>query len=250
MLGRHVDRKYYADAERFGRNHLIETQYLSLDQLNYAVAKLTEDTEPAPNDGKYSTTERVAASQIGAFASRSTLNDAFHTDAPAMMQCCNAAGARAIYDLWRYATDDGAIHICFSVETESLRVVSHEPSRGQLDITPRRDGPLQVRLPEGVCVAVVTGQSGARDLRAMHGYVTFDANAGRSFTLRYELPERKAHYTVGTPGKTESCAGHWRCETLVSVEPAGGLYPLYQRPLDAPPAEPELPPAPPIAALL
>ena len=43
LLGRHVSRRYYADAERFGRNHLIESQFLSLPALQAAVARLPED---------------------------------------------------------------------------------------------------------------------------------------------------------------------------------------------------------------
>src|SRR5919198_3695214 len=40
MLGRHVDRRYYADAERFGRNNLLESQFLSLDRLLQALKRL------------------------------------------------------------------------------------------------------------------------------------------------------------------------------------------------------------------
>ena len=36
-------------------------------------------------------------------------------------------------------------------------MVSHEPARGQLDLTSRRIGPLAVRLPGGVAYAVVVG---------------------------------------------------------------------------------------------
>jgi hypothetical protein len=249
LLGRHVDRSYFADAERFGRNHLVETQYLSLARLEAALARLPEDTGPAPHEGRYSTTEGVAASQVGAFAARSTLNDAFHLDVTAMMQCCNAAGARALYDLWRYATDEAAIHLRFSVETPSLRVISHEPARGQLDITPRRDGPLAVRLPEGVQHAVFSAAGDTRSVEARKGYVHFEVRAGQPLSLHYALPERSAHYEVGTPGKTLTCAGHWRGETLMRVDPPGGYYPLYERSADLPPVEPALPAAKAIPSL-
>ncbi len=105
LLGRHVDPIYYGDAERFGRNHLLESQFLSLKTLQSAVDSLPHPERKLPHDGRYSTTTGVVASQVGGFASRSTLNDAFHTDALALMQCCNAAGGRGIYDLWRYAVE-------------------------------------------------------------------------------------------------------------------------------------------------
>lgn len=249
LLGRHVSRSYFADAERFGRNHLIETQYLSLSQLEAALAKLPEDTGPAPHEGRYSTTQGVTVSQVGAFAARSTLNDAFHLDVTAMMQCCNAAGARALYDLWRYATDDHAIHLRFSVETPTLRVISHEPARGQLDITPRRTGPLAVRLPGGVPHALIVSTGDTHALEARGGYVHLEVHAGQQLSLKYALPERVAHYEVGTPGKTLSCTGHWRGETLMRVDPQGEFYPLYNRAADLPPVEPALPAAKAIPSL-
>ena len=191
----------------------------------------------------------MAASQIGAFAARSTLNDAFHLDVTAMMQCCNAAGARALYDLWRYATDEEAIHLRFSVETPALRVVSHEPARGQLDITSKRDGPLAVRLPGGVHHAVVTTAGSPQSVETREGYVHLEVRAGQPCSLYYALPERVAHYEVGTPGKTLSCTSHWRGETLMTVDPQGGYYPLYNRSTDLPPVEPSLPAAKAIPSL-
>jgi hypothetical protein len=251
LLGRHVSPSYYADAERFGRNHLLESQLLSLDQLNAAVAKLPEDTNPPPHDGRFSTTKRVADTQIGAFAARSTLNDAFHTDAPAMMQCCNAAGARALFDLWRYAVDDTTIHMRFSVDTPAVRVVSHEPARGQLDIVPKRDGTISVRLPTGVMHGLVAYSDGAQAqaVAARNGYIDIEGHSGQAIHVHYELPEHTAHYEVGTPGKTAHCTGYWRGETLLRVDPPGEFYPLYQRTLDSHPAQPELPSSELIASL-
>jgi hypothetical protein len=165
------------------------------------------------------------------------------------MQCCNAAGARALYDLWRYATEPEAIHLRFSVETPTLRVISHEPTQGQLDITPRRSGPLAVRLPGGVGHAMVKTSGGPQSVEVRQGYVHLEVRAGQQLSLHYALPERTAHYEVGTPGKTLSCIGHWRGETLMTVDPPGGFYPLYERTTDLPPVEPSLPSAKAIPSL-
>jgi hypothetical protein len=249
LLGRHVDPCYYADAERFGRNHLLETQFLSLEMLERAAAQMPEDAQPPPHEGRYSTFENVAASQIGAFAARSTLNDAFHTDAPAMMQCCNAAGARAIHDLWRYAVDRSTMHMRFSVQNRDVRIVSHEPREGRLDITARADGPWSVRMPQGVHHAVAVVDGAAQSVAVEAGYARLTLVADKLLSLHYELPARSAAYTVGTPGRTASCTGHWRGETLVSVEPQGAFYPLYRRALDVEPVLPTLPAAAPLTTL-
>lgn len=241
LLGTHVSRSYYADAERFGRNHLLESQFLALPPLEAALERLPGEPTPLPHEGLYSTNQGVAESQVGAFASRPTLNDAFHTDAAAMMQCCNAAGARALYDLWRHAVTVDTVHLRFSVETPTLRVVSHEPTTGRLDITAYEGGPLFVRLPTGTPFALVEQQGAIQERQAVDGYVSLEVPEGQTVSLHYALPERTAHYEVGSPGKTRHCTGFWRGETLMRVDPEGEFYPLYARPTDLPPVEPSLP---------
>lgn len=263
LLGKHVDPRYYGDAERFGRNHLMESQLLSIEELAEAVARLPADDTPAPWEGQYSTTENVVASQVGGFASRPTLNDAFHPDAAWMMQCCNAAGVRGLYALWRYAVEviepaDGnsirqVVHLRFSVETPTLKVVSHEPAAGQVELTPRRPCQVAVRLPTGATQALVASPAETspciRVLPAHDGYVHFALGQGQTATVYYPLAERVAHYEVGRPSRRLCCTGYWRGETLVRIEPPGRILPLYRRSVDPKPVEPALPAAIPIESL-
>ncbi|MCL5994621.1 MAG: hypothetical protein M1546_01030 [Chloroflexi bacterium] len=250
LLGRHVSRHYYAEAECFGRNHLLESQYLTLDQLRQAVEKLPPAAQAAPYEGRYSTTEGVTESQVGAFAARSTLNDAFHLDATAMMQCCNAAGTRGLYDLWHNAVEMGgenghcAVHLRFSMQTPALKVVSYEPAGGRLDITTVSDGSVSVRLPAGerhaLAVNHMDGAAQVQSLDAVDGYVRFDAKAGQCVELHYPLSERTTQYQVGAPGRTLHCTGSWRGETLMHIDPPGEYYPLYQRSTDLQPVQPAM----------
>lgn len=249
LLGRHIDPHYYADAERYGRNHLLEGQFLSQASLQQAVDRLPPKATQPPQEGHYSTWEGVVASQVGAFASRSTLNDAFHTDVLAMMQCCNAAGTRGIYDLWRYAVESRPasqeqlpqhhVHLRFSVATPDLQVVSHEPAAGRLDLTAHTPCTVAVRLPDGEDHAFVTTTTGqSQVLPARQGYVAVDLTAGGTEQVQYRLREWSAQYTVGTAERNASCTGHWRGETLLRVEPAGTYLPLYNRTVDLPPVAP------------
>lgn len=253
LLGKHFDSAYYADAERFGRNHLLETQFLSLEQLQQGLDRLPSLDKPAPENKDAWTQSGVAESQIGAFASRSTINDAFHLDASALMQCCNAAGARALYDLWHYAVDDSAtsnehhhlnVNLRFSVETPALRVVSHEPAEGRLDLTATNRSQVAVRLPAGVtqAVAIVGDERCVRALESSNGYVALDLDPGQTAEVHYALPERVAHYQLGIPAKNEQGTGYWRGETMLRVDPPGRYYPLYERTADVAPVQP-LPPA-------
>lgn len=257
LLGKHADPAYYADAERFGRNHLLESQFTSLDQLQAAIDRLPASDRANPADPAAWTQDGVAASQVGAFASRSTLSDAFHLDASALMQCCNAAGARALYDLWRYAVDETpsdngtrhlSVNLRFSVESPSLRVVSHEPATGRLDLTAAEPARVTVRLQSGVTHAVAILDAPV-PLTADNGYVTFDLTAGQTAQLHYALPERTAHYEIGRHDRNERGIGQWRGETLLHMDPPGQFYPLYERTTEVTPVLPSPPAGKVIASL-
>lgn len=235
MLGKHVDRRYFADAERFGRNQILESQLLSCTSLQAALDRLPVDRSPAPYRGKHSRFDGIAESQIGGFASRPAPNDAFHTDAPAFMQCCNAAGARAIYDLWSAATTEHAVHLRLSVSTPSFDVVSHEPTAGRLDIIARRDTHLSIRLPETVRVARACSPRGKSVVAADDGYVRVELYSGTQTTVEYTLPERSESYSVGGPDRRQRFGGHWRGETLMAIEPHGEHLALFRRPTDLAP---------------
>lgn len=258
LLAKHVSPHYYADAERFGRNQLLESQFLSLERLQQAVERIAEIDEPPPWDGRFSRYEGVTESQFGGFASRSTLNDAFHLDAPALMQCCNAAGVRALYDLWRYALEETfsegtlqvAVHLRFSIESPSVRVISYEPCEGRIDIHARRLCRVTVRLPAGVEQALVKPtERPVYELQAQSGYISLTLQEHETVSVHYPLPERIAHYEVGTSERPLRCTGYWRGETLMRVEPAGIYYPLYQRSSDMEPAQPARPAGNPIESL-
>ena len=263
LLGKHVDRSYYGDAERYGRNHLIESQFVSRERLSAAVDRLPPEEESPPLDRYSSTDAGVLDTQVGAFAARSTLNDAFHLDATAMMQCCNAAGTRALYDLWHCAVDDDdqaeaprrQVHLRFSVATPSLTVRSYEPAQGRLDLRPRDACELEVRLPEGTSQALVVfgAQGGAQPrveaIAPRQGYIRARVAAGATIEVHYPLVEREAHYVVGAGRRVLECSGSWRGETLMHIDPPGNFYPLYDRSAMLEPVEPSPGAGTPIASL-
>ena len=265
QLGRCVDAAYFADAERYGRNHFLESQYLSEASLRQAVESLPASANREPPPADFSTTERVISSQVGAFAARSTLNDAFHLDATAMMQCCNAAGTRGLYDLWRYAIQENgpaggeppsyALQLRFSVDHPVLRVVSYEPAEGRLEILPRQTARLFIRLPAGEKQARVVESAGAASsvLEACHGQIALQLHAGQPLQVHYPLSQRTVDYRVGRADHSQNrfveCRGHWRGETLMQMEPHGVFYPLYTRSADLPPVQPASPAGPLIHSL-
>jgi hypothetical protein len=264
LLAKNVTPAYYADAECYGRNHLLESQFLSLDRLERALESMPESADPAPNGGRFSTSKDIAKRQVGAFASRPTLNDAFHLDSTDLMQCCNAAGTRALYDLWSCSVESlpgvgsglpgQILHLRFSVETPSLKVVSHEPAEGRLEITARERCRVSVRIPAGTgdVLAVRRGAPGGVQVDVLQqsgGYAAYEAATGELVELVYPLAERSAAYRVGSKGREIHAVASWRGETVMSIEPAGLHCPLYERSASNQAAEPRLPAEPLIASI-
>ena len=249
LLGQHVERNYFADAERYGRNHLIESQWRSLPRLLSAVSKLKPPPSEESEFPDYFTLDNVPERQIGAFCSRPALNDGFHLDATALMQCCNGAGARALYDLWRYAIEVSetetpvkiSINLRMSVETPLMRVVSHEPAKGMLEVTPKIDCNVHIRVPEGTDSALLRVPGNAeQNLKAVDGYVNFSARSDELVQIQYTLQERQVEYRVGSNGREDIVQGFWRGETLMKVDPPGSFYPFYLRDDDIAPVLPAL----------
>ncbi len=215
-LGLHIDPLYLADAERFGRNYFLESQFHSLERLCAAVSRLPE--EPVEIDEMMSTGAGVTESQIGGFAARSTLNDTLHLDATAMMQCCNAAGTRGLYDRWRYAVTceqghpSGIAHIRvnvrLSVANEALFMLSHEPKEGRLDGRPARDAENAVCIPEGERAVWVTIPDGSQTtVMAARGFVVFEAQGGQTIQLTYPLVDRESIFWIGPSENRLECSG-------------------------------------------
>jgi hypothetical protein len=155
------------------------------------------------------------------------------------MQCCNAAGARGIYDLWRYSTSASfsgnililEVNLRFSVENDYLKLVCHEPIEGIVYIEAKYDCTLKFRLPEGTHSATLTKQGASiTELMENEGYVSFVMVKGENIKLEYLPMEKKRSYVVGSIEKNHlaSIEGFWRGETLVSVSPKGDYYPLYE----------------------
>ena len=76
------------------------------------------------------------------------------------MACCNASGARALYDLWHYGVSrrDGEVSINLLLSRASADVIlkSHLPYAGCVEIQRRTEDPIRMRIPEYVQRAALT----------------------------------------------------------------------------------------------
>lgn len=246
-LARHVDPGYWSDAERFGRNHLLESQLLRTDWIG----RYQPPRPPAlpPEDALRLSRERVLERWRGGFAGWSAVND-WVFPGKGGMACCNASGARALYDLWHHAVsrdDSGvSIHLLFSRATEDVVVRSYLPFEGRLEVRMRSGRPVRVRLPRSAAAASVRVQhNGApATVPVREGYVSLPrAQPGDAVEVRFALDYSEEKFHLGY----QSYRIRYRGDTVVSIEPPGKICPLYDRgwaSQAAPPvAEPPLPSA-------
>ncbi len=83
-------------------------------------------------------------------------------------------------------------------------------------------------------------QAEAKLVMADKGYVRIPVTGACTVRVDYRLRDWSAEYTVGKPGQSITCAGTWRGETLLRVDPPGPFLPLYRRTLELAPVEPVL----------
>jgi len=237
MLGQNLHYRYFADAERFGRNHLLESQLLNLDWImQKRDADFATDLWCANHPAEGVTTDNVCERALGAFASWTRINDGFDPVNPRLMLRSTGAGVRAMYDLWHYAVtrEEGAVcvNLHFSRDTRWATVTSYVPQEGRIDILMKTNGVLAVRVPEHLRadqIDVLVNNQRYRHERLSHGYAWVEAlQNGDSVTVTWPLTERAQIYDIGGVHYT----GHWRDDTLLRVMPVGQLSPLYWRPLE------------------
>lgn len=237
MLGGNVNYTYFADAERFGRNHLLESQILDLDWVcGEKEVDFAQDLWCGHHPPEGVTTDNVCDRALGAFASWTKVNDAFDPTNPRLMLRSTGAGIRALYDLWHYAVtrEEGAVcvNLHFSRDTRWATVTSHVPQQGRLDILMKTAGVLAVRVPDHLRsdqIDVVVNNQRNRHERLSYGYAWIEAlQNGDSVTVSWPTTERALLYDI----EGKHYTGYWRDETLLRLTPEGPLAPLYKRTME------------------
>jgi hypothetical protein len=234
LLGLHVDPAYLSDAERYGRNHLVEAQFVDAEWMPRLNRKPAE-TDPLKAHPRRINRRDIVQRSPGSFSGFSGPNDLFGEASDIrskIMQCCNGAGTRGLYDLWHYAVDDDGqrarVHMAFSRPTAWGEIISHAPYAGRLDLRMKAARSVGIRVPEGASPAEVNVTVNAKPAGFVNkaGYLWLEGlQAGDVASLRYDLPLHSRTYTVGTATYTADFKGN----TIIRMTPRGAYGPLYQR---------------------
>ena len=248
-LGLHVDAKYWNDAERFGRNHLLESQLLRIDWLDEFHKGREPYTLPVENpDPAQISHDHPLERSLGGFAGWSGVND-WVSSRPQTMACCHANGTRGLYNLWHYGVTQAgnrvSVNMLFSRTTEDVGVKSHLPFTGRVDIQCRSDRRIRVRVPDYVPGESLSVEINGRPtpMRSARGWVQLPpTKKGDVAVVRFGLPERKESVHIGY----NTWEVKYRGDTVTAISPRGKYYPLYERQWVSSPPD-ELPiPAPPM----
>ena len=199
------DPSYFEDVERFSRNHFRESQLR-------AVPRSVARGEGGPE-------------AIGAFAGFSRPNDWGNRT----MNCCAGGAARGIYFLWESAIaacgDGVCVNLLFDGERHGIRVDSHLPRRGALDISALTAVSLKVRIPSWVAPGeVAVSLPEGRGFGIADGYLAFRLARGETASVIFPVPRRVE--LIGTPAGRYVV--QWTGYTVTRMDPQGSFIPFYQ----------------------
>jgi len=208
--------EYWDDAERYLRNHLLESQVTNVSWVRNA----------APVD--------MQPRLLGSFSARSSPNrlfDLYHPSGP--IGCCNAAGVRALHLAWtngmEKAGDAVRVNLLFSRETPYARLETDLPERGRVSVTMKTAADLYLRIPTWARHVIDYSPGKIRDGASWTGpfHRIPNLQAGDSVTLRFPLARSRREWYQ--PAMKISYRTEWVGDTVFSIEPRGNCFPLYER---------------------
>ena len=226
--------EYWSDAERFGRNHLLESQFLDaawerqIAKLSAAEAAAFVASCPPPQLKR----EGVREVLPGAFSGGSAPNGVIEPRRGHWwMGCCNAHGVHGLFLLWHHAVDTTPtavrVNLLFSRRAPGAEVHSHLPHAGRVAVTMRQRGSLAVRIPDHVPRGEVAVDAPSR-WSWSDGYVQLEGLApGQVVTIDFPLAEHDERVRV----LGDEYLVSWRGDTVMAIDPPGRVGPLYRRPV-------------------
>jgi hypothetical protein len=255
LLAKHRHPVYWHDVERYVRNHLLVHQIVDTGW----VAEMT----PTPleqhllrdfGDGRQTTGGVVRGQQaiptlVGGFAGWGAVT-AMSDDSPASnsnQHCCNAAGARALFDAWCYAVSDKDsvfevnLHVHrnhAAAEITAMEAINPRPALpalpaggsdevGGLQIKMKQQRRLRIRVPEFVAAKEMLVSINRKTSVAREDGVFLDlgiVRPGDRIEVLFPMKARTTKEQIA-PGVFEF---HWRGATVLDASPRQKIRPLFE----------------------
>ena len=219
--------EYWETAERFLRNHLLESQFVSLEGLEVSAGNAS--------DPEWETTKDVARRSVGGFAGWSQPNDLFSKVMHEwdLYTCCSAQGVRGLFNAWTNAVTTDAnglsVNLLINHLSKDAIVRSWLPHEGRLEITPSRDGAVGARVPswldERTLEITIDGSPANPSFLNSTRAEVANVSAGSKVVYRFPLCKTKTQEVVlGTEYTAD-----WVGDTVMAISPVGSRAPLYRR---------------------
>lgn len=257
LLAQHRDPVYWHDVERDAHNHLLVHQMTDIGwEKEMTPTPLAQHPVRFYGDSQAAAEgmvrgDAVMPSLLGGFAGWGGVT-ALSDDSAfgnTNQHCCNASGARALYDVWHYAVNDKAgefkinLHLHrnhAAAEIHAAEIVpaeAHESGgAGSLQIKVKQERRLLVRIPEFVTAAEMTALINGKPMasRQERAFINLGAvHPGDRVEVTYPLKAR----TTGERIAPGVFTFRWRGATVAAASPQQKIRPLFNegRFLDAPP---------------
>jgi hypothetical protein len=227
---------FWDDADRWLRNQLVENQMTKADWAG----RLWEmgsahprdfDLRPSTIDASHETTDRVLERNIGGFAAHSAAND-LSNGRSGITACCTGNGARTLYHAWEnaltYADGELRVNLLLNRASPWADIDSYVPYEGRVDVRPTERLAVHVRVPEWVSPGEVRAlvNDSEREITWEGRYAQLGSvEPGEVATLLFPIQERTVQTYVEKHPYTLIRKGN----EVVSIDPPGRYYPLYQR---------------------
>lgn len=223
--------EYWNNVERAARNHLVESQLQDTSWI--------KSRQPLPDETPRMTYREVPERVLGGFAGWSDPNDwvgerMSRKGNAQIMHCC-ISGAEALYIVWHniLTQDDNGVSVNLLLNRDSrwVRVNSHMPYEGKVELFVHNAPVLSVRVPDWVSKNDVRVVVDDRSVSVsaddwQDGYVRLkDLKPGNKITITF--PQREMVEEKFFAGHTYTLT--WRGDTVVNISPNGTTSPTYQR---------------------
>jgi hypothetical protein len=217
LIARHVDHSYFEIIERFARNQLLENQFRHPEKM------LPKTFFPDKN--------KIEQALNGSWASWSfpgSLDNCLSVEG-----CCLGSGIRGCFLVWdNIITNDGNtvwVNMAFSRDSPWLEVISHQPYKGKLELKIHTTKTVCVRIPNWVAtesISIHVSQKNYPIEMIANNYLRMQhLEPGDSVLIEYPLRMVQTREIVS--GDTYKVG--WRGDTVISVDPTGEIYPIFQR---------------------
>jgi len=218
---------YWDDVDRYVRNQFAENQMRRGDWIDQIATAL-----PPTSVGLNETGDHISERAIGSFAGWAIANDFHNGGSIAISACCTGNGARALYYVWekivRFKNGTLSVNLLLNRASPWADVDSYIPYEGRVDVRMKQICNLEIRIPEWArpeeTSCTVDGQSRELTFQGRYAQVGRVEN-GSQIVLTFPISERTVEATIGGIPYTLIIKGN----DVVSIDPPGELYPLYQR---------------------